>query len=95
MKDSQLYLMFLAVSLFPGSWKMVKSARRKKVSIWAKLCWRMGLSTMVSVWEECSGVDLGPSLTVLSLLLTQRQPELAGSCPVFLGDPGNMDMHKS
>lgn len=47
-KASQLRLLFLAVSLFPGFWKLVKSARLKKESTWAKPCWRMVLSTMVS-----------------------------------------------
>lgn len=47
-KPSQLHLLFLAVSLFPGFWKLVKSARLKKESTWAKPCWRMVLSTMVS-----------------------------------------------
>lgn len=43
-----LHLLFLAVSLLPGSWKLVRSARRKKASTWAKPCWRMVSSTMVS-----------------------------------------------
>lgn len=42
------HLLFLAASSSPGSWKLVRSARRKKGSTWAKPCWRMALSTMVS-----------------------------------------------
>lgn len=47
-RSSQPHLTFPAVSLLRGSWKLVKSARLKKASTWAKPCWRMVLSTMVS-----------------------------------------------
>lgn len=43
-----LHLPFLAVSSLPGSWKLVRSARQKKGSTWARPCWRTASSTTVS-----------------------------------------------